>query len=105
MDINCAWCGEPWEVDTLRHEGWSYLTQTQAEQLGVSTTYHMALCGTVSEQQAISRKVYVATLSGKGCPDVMCGFKPREGDGPHRTRQLEQLVIDSVTDDDPAMFM
>jgi hypothetical protein len=105
MDINCAWCSEVWEVDTLRHEGWSYLTQTQAEQLDVATRYHMALCGVTDEQRSISRKVYVAVLSGKGCPDVLCGFRLREGEGPNRTTQLEQLVFDGVTDDDPAMFL
>ena len=20
VDVNCAWCGEPWDVDHLRHE-------------------------------------------------------------------------------------
>ena len=43
-------------------------------------------------------------MEGRGCPEVMCGFKPREGDGPYRQQQIREIVIDGVTDDDPAMF-
>ena len=64
----------------------------------------MALTGSSQQQRSVSQKVYVAVMEGRGCPDVLCGFKPRQGDGPYREDQIKQMVIDGVTDDDPMLF-
>jgi hypothetical protein len=53
------------------------------------------------ERAEVSRAVYHAVLSGKGCPH--CGYKHKD-DGPHRETQLRALVVDGVTDDDPMEF-
>lgn len=70
MDVNCAHCGEPWEVYGLRHD----------------------------EEKGTYQKV----LSGKGCPS--CGYNHSGKEGAHRLRQIEALVMDGVTDDDPLLF-
>lgn len=100
-DINCAHCNEPWDIYGLRHDGWEYLEDAQAEQLGCLDLYLWAKVGDSSAQRTVSNTVYVKVLRGKGCPH--CGFA-HDKPGEHRQRQLEALVIDGVTDDDPIDF-
>lgn len=105
MDTNCAWCSEPWEVQGLRHEGWEYITGSQAAELNITDAYLLADDGNKDAQRSVSETVYVAVLSGKGCPETECGFDHGEGEGPHRDEQYQQLVFDGITDDDPMTFI
>lgn len=77
-DATCAWCGEPWEVDYLRHDDDA---RTPAAPGG---------------------NPYRAVLSGAGCP--ACGYDHGPGEGPHRLDALAAIVAGDVTDDDPALF-
>jgi hypothetical protein len=105
MDVTCAWCGEPWDVYGLRHDGHEYLSRSQAANLGVPRAFQRAETGAKEAQRHVSQRVYQSVLRGKGCPDVSCGFDHEPGDGPYREQQLAELVVDGVTDDDPALFM
>lgn len=91
MDITCAWCAEPWDVDELRHHGDDYVGDDDIA----------ALVGGRDIRNG-AKIVHDAVLSGKGCPD--CGFTHR-GRGPHRDQQLHELVYDGVTDEDPMSFI
>lgn len=106
MDTSCAWCGEPWEVYGLRHDGWEYINHNQASELGIAgpslDAYHD---GSTEARRVVSQHVYVAVMEGKGCPSADCGFAHGPGDGPYREEQIGEMVFDSVTDDDPAMFL
>lgn len=53
-------------------------------------------------KRIVETAVYIAVLSGKGCPT--CGFD-HDGPGENRDVTVQQLVHGSVTDDDPALFM
>jgi hypothetical protein len=77
-DAICAHCREPWEVHYLRHH---------ADQDETGTTP--------------PRGHYRAVLSGAGCP--ACGYD-HAGPGAYDIDRLEALVMDGVTDDDPALF-
>ena len=124
-DITCAHCGESWDVHYLRHESAGHFDpddpKTGADTLaplgaGVRRAWLVyrdaEAASTAGDDDAkadlkraagtLNAAVYHAVLSGKGCPD--CGFT-HPGAGPHRARQLEQLVLDGVTDDDPTQFL
>ena len=107
-DINCAWCREPWDVSGLRHEGWEYLTEAAGALPDKVTAALETAYGDGTDAQkarrALSTWVYRAVLKGRGCPSADCGFA-HTGDGPHRDEQLRALVLDGVTDDDPAAFL
>src|SRR3954447_24505528 len=105
MDVCCAWCGEEWNTYGLRHDSFDYLSGSQAVSLNVVREYAHALAGDKEARGAVSRRVYVAVLKGRGCPSSYCGFVHPAWDGPYRDRQLQQLVIDGVSDDDPAVFL
>jgi hypothetical protein len=101
-DVICAHCAEPWDVDSLRHEGFDLIDQMKASQLRVLTTYMGAANGDAEKRKSVSMMVYTAVMSGAGCPS--CGFG-HQGEGEHRERQLEMIVIDGVSDDDPMLFL
>jgi hypothetical protein len=106
MDTTCAWCSEPWSIDGLRHDGWSYINSRQANSLNLLSQYSRATSGSYEMRVYVSRKVYEQVLRGKGCPAPNCGFGPRPpAEGPYRAKQLEQLVLDDVNDEDPYLFM
>jgi len=111
VDVTCAHCAEPWDVYDLAHDSWAYLrldgsisgVPSSIEAL-VSDAYTAPENGPRSAAQrgAVAAWVHRRVLSGAGCP--CCGFDHHHI-GPYRMRQLHELVIDGVSDEDPALFI
>ena len=99
-DAHCAHCREPWEVYGLRHEGWDYITEDQAESLNVGDAFLQASAGDRSAKRQVSETVYKAVLGGRGCPSETCGFI-HDREGAFRTEQIAQMVFGDAVDDDP----
>ncbi|MDQ1646202.1 MAG: hypothetical protein QOJ50_2386 [Cryptosporangiaceae bacterium] len=103
-DIGCAWCAEPWDASGLRQEGTDYLDGAVPLPPKVEDALERAHAGDDKARRAVNIWLYRAVLSGTGCPARGCGFA-HTGDGPHREEQLRVLVMDGVTDDDPAELL
>ena len=110
MDVTCAHCAEPWDVYDLGHDSWAYLrvdgsingVPSSIEAL-ISAAYTAPQSGPrVAAQRAVATWVHRRVLCGAGCP--CCGFDHHQM-GPFRLRQLHELVIDGVTDQDAALFI
>jgi hypothetical protein len=110
-DLTCAHCGEPWNVDGLRHEAVEYLDGARDALLAplgenvvaAFNSYWNVTVGAAFNPgwsaaadadaracaEELNAAVYRATLSGKGCPS--CGWA-HTGTGRPRKQQLTRLV-------------
>lgn len=119
MDLTCAHCGEPWEVYGFRSEAYAYLTDETPMPADLFEEYAEvwdAVDSWISHSdfgddqpkwledkvQTFGDKVFRLTATGRGCP--ACGLD-HKGPGAYRSRQLEELFYDGVTDEDPIDFL